>query len=381
LNSHDSGPDGDRDVYDGHANYRDSFAPKPAREVLRSFVRGLLAIGLAATITWVLHKLLHPGQNILLLFTAGFAGFVGLIGGAVGYSWLNGPKDGEQKPWSPLDAVVVAIIVFGFVIPLSIERAQEKRERRARSERTQAATRAHEEAQTRAQEGPAARLRRLGRHAAPGVAPPGFVVQDDGVTVKVTFRGDTSMPIALRRVLRDSHSPGGWRGCSLWTDGNYGEGRFENIVIDPGMTLVFSMYAPCIEEFRGAPLEYRVGEPTMPGRAGDLAWWSESAFVSPAPLEVDFFSPSAVASTASAVPADPEVTAGEMANAGEAAPLASEPETPASEPERKASEPAKSGDVVRCRDSSGATQFTQKYCPPGTTRVDSPDGRRNPLHP
>jgi len=351
-----TGPDEDPSAYDGHANYREQFAPKPPRAVLRSFLRVLLSIGLAVTITWVVHKLLYPGRNILVIFTAGFAGLVGLIGGAFGYSWLNDGADGEQREWSPLDAIAAAIIVFGFAIPLSVERAQEKRERQARTDEREAAIRAHEEAQTRQQDGAVARLRRRGRFAAPGIVPPKFEVRDSGVSVKLTYRGDISMPIALRRVLPDSNSPGGWRGCVLWTDGNYDEGRFDSHIIDPGMTLIFTMYGQCIEEFRGAPLEYRVGEPTMAGEAGDLTWWSESAFASAERRESE--TPGTVAASTVATAQSSQDVAEVNAHAPEAEP--------------PVSKPAASGDVILCRDASGGIQFTQAYCPSGTTRVESP---------
>jgi hypothetical protein len=35
-------------------------------------------------------------------------------------------------------------------------------------------------------------------------------------------------------------------------------------------------------------------------------------------------------------------------------------------------EPASRNQILRCRDASGATQYTQGYCPPGTTRVEMP---------
>jgi hypothetical protein len=28
--------------------------------------------------------------------------------------------------------------------------------------------------------------------------------------------------------------------------------------------------------------------------------------------------------------------------------------------------------ILKCRDASGGIQYTQNYCPPGTTRVDAP---------
>jgi hypothetical protein len=359
-----------RDEYDGHADYRESFAPKPARVVARGFLRGLLAIGLCVTITWVVHKLLYPGPNILVIFTAGFAGLLGLIGGALGFSWMNEDRAGEQKELGFLDTIAVLIFVFAFAVPLSIERAHEKRERRARAAERDVADRAREEAVALRQGEGVAKLRRLGRFAEPGIVPPRFEVRDNGISVTVTFRGDVGTSISLSRVLPDPGSRGGWKGCALWTEGPHGEGHFYGHYINPGMTLHFEMYRECIEEFRGAALEFRVGEPTMEGDAGERAWWSESAFAWPEGREKETFERMAGASARRAEPVEnvsmanrnAVATPNAMATPNEAAATASASASPAAEP---LSTPR----ILRCRDASGAIHYTQAYCPPGTVQL------------
>jgi hypothetical protein len=54
------------DEYAGHANYRDQFAPKPPREVARKYLRVVLSFAIGIASTWIVHKLLHPGQNVVL---------------------------------------------------------------------------------------------------------------------------------------------------------------------------------------------------------------------------------------------------------------------------------------------------------------------------
>jgi hypothetical protein len=207
----------------------------------------------------------------------------------------------------------------------------------------------------------------LGRFAEPGIVPPDFEVSDQGTSVTVTYRGEKSTAISLGRVLRDSQSPGGWKGCALWTGGPHGHGRFYGHYINPGMTLSYSMYEGCIEEFRDAPLEYRVGEPTMEGEAGDRAWWSESAFASPEGREKETHQWLAASRTRM-------VSSPDRGEAGEYRPEQvvrhGVKVEPASETEPLVNEPAGNRDVIKCRDASGAIQFTQTYCPPGTTRVE-----------
>jgi hypothetical protein len=240
-----------RDEYDGHANYRESLAPKPGRVIARGFLRGLLAVGLCVTITWVVHKLLYPGPNILLLFTAGFAGLLGLIGGALGYSWMNKDRAGEHKELGFLDTIVVLIFVIAYLVPLSMERANEKRERRARAAEQNEQARAYQEAVVIREEVAAAELRTEERE-------------------KESF--ERRAGASRRRV---APSPG-----------------------------------------YGAP---------------ENAETAENATV----------------------------------NAPNVAASASTPEIPAAEPIRTAG-------ILRCRDASGAIQYTQGYCPPGTVEVSAP---------
>jgi hypothetical protein len=352
------------DEYDGHANYREQFAPRPAGVVLRNLVRGLLSIAVGITITWVVHKLLYPGPNLLVLFTAGFAGLVGLIGGCISYWLLSRELDDGPRPIGVLDAIAVAIFIFAFVIPLSVERADEKREHQLREAQRRVAERERDEYVAQRKAEAMTKLRRLGRFAEPGIVPPDFEVVDQGSSVSVTNRGEKSTSISLSRVLRDSETPTGWKGCALWTGGPHGHGRYYGHYINPGMTLSFSMYDGCLEEFRDAPLEYRVGEPTMEGEAGDRAWWSESAFASPDGRERETFRRLAESRT----PTEPSPDRGDD---GQYRPEQVERHgvkvESASETEPTASEPAGTRDVIKCRDASGAVQFTQGYCPPGTT--------------
>ncbi len=169
-----------RDEYDGHADYRETFAPKPARVIARSFLRVLLAVGLCVSITWAVHKLLYPGPNIVVLFTAGFAGLLGLLGGAFGYSWMNEDRSGEQKELGALDTIAVLVIGFVFVIPVSIERSNEKRERRARAAEHRAAEWAHGDAVARRQADGSADRMAAGSRGRPDPSPDPIGAQSDG---------------------------------------------------------------------------------------------------------------------------------------------------------------------------------------------------------
>jgi hypothetical protein len=174
--------------------------------------------------------------------------------------------------------------------------------------------------------------------------------------VALTWKGEHRELIALSRVRADPLSPGGWKGCAMWTSGEQTQGRRHNHYLAPGATQTFHLYPECSEEFSSAPLEFRVGDPTIDGPVGSRAWWSQSAISSPDGRERE------TSRYRAATPA-PTVTQHRASRPG-ASVEAVEP--------REAERPAPAGidDVIRCRDASGAIQYTQTQCPPGTTLVE-----------
>jgi hypothetical protein len=174
-----------------------------------------------------------PGPNILLLFTAGFAGLLGLIGGALAYSWMNKDRAGEHKELGFLDTIVVMI----FVIAYLAEQSEQER--------------IHQEA--------------------------------------VVMRGEEAVA-ELRPEGREKES--------------------------------FERRAGASGRRAGASTGY--GAPERDGTAENAT-----------------------------------VTAPNVAASG-------------STPEIPAAEPISAAGILRCRDTSGAIQYTQGYCPPGTVEVYAP---------
>lgn len=274
------------DEYAGHANYRDQFAPKPPREVWRGFLRFFLCVGVGAAITWIVHKAIHPGQNVLVLFTAGFAAIVGLLAACFCYPWLRGTRNLDPRPLGTRDVIAAAFLMFVFAIPFSRDRARDERAAAASRLEAERWERERAEYESRRRQDGMAMLRRLGRYGPPGVGPPDFEVQDSGDHVLMTYRGVKGTSISLSRVIADAWAPGGWRACAMWTEGVH-NGRYYSHYINPQMTLRFDMHRDCIPEFRGAAIEFRVGNPMMEGEAAARAWWSESAFASPGGREAE----------------------------------------------------------------------------------------------
>ena len=355
-------PNENRDAYDGHANYREGLGPKASGEMLRVCVRGLLAIATCIASTWLVYKFMSPESAASRIAGGLFAGLVGLIAGAFCYPWLNGSEPGKSRPWGPRDLIAAAFFVFAYTIPLHLQLDREERERQVRQERQRVEERERDQYHAQRREEGVAKIRRLGRFAEPGVLPPDFLVQDHGTAVKVIYRGEKGTVISLSRVLPDSDSPGGWKGCALWTGGVHGHGRYYGHFIDPGMSLSFSMYDGCVEEFRDAPLEFRVGEPTMEGEAGERAWWSSSAFAMPEGREAETMRRLA------ATRARPEQTPSQVRPATQGEPRGEAAENLVERVEETASANVRS--VVKCRDGAGAIHYTHA-CPPGTTRVDA----------
>ena len=352
------------DGYDGHSNYRDDFEPKPAGEVLRAFVRGLLAIAVCVTTTRLVYTLSAPDSAVTRIIIGLFAGVAGLIAGCLAYPMLHGWRNGESRPWTPLDAVAAAYFVFLFAIPYHLAQQRDQRRELAQLEQERIDRQERARYQERRNADAVDKLRRSGNYAEPGVVPPGLHVVDEGATVTVTNNGDHFADVSLSRVLVDAGSPGGWKGCALWTGGFHNEGRYHGHVLRPGMSLTFSMYGDCIEEFRDAPLEFRVGNPLMSGEAGERAWWSSSAFAFPEGREAETMRRLANARSPGRKPVSTPEPVAQRERSSEVE-IAAE-----AEPELVAKAPATTSDIIKCRDSKGAVQFTQSYCPPGTTRVE-----------
>jgi hypothetical protein len=274
--------------YDGHDDYRAQFAPPTVGALARRFVHGLLAIALGLVVLRLAFNLLHPGRNVLLLFTGGLAVILAIAAAALAHRWLTKPRPEGSSLWLR-EGIVAIVFVVGFLLPVrqnAVERDDQDERQRVQRETAEAE---HERRQEERLEAGMQAMRASNRFAPPGVAPPDFEVVDDGATVRVTYHGTESSSISLARVMEDATQPGGWRGCALWTAGKIGGGRYYSHFVESGMTLTFNMYDDCIAEFRDAPLEFRVGHPELGGERGARAWWSESAFARPEGREWEYW--------------------------------------------------------------------------------------------
>ena len=119
-------------------------------------------------------------------------------------------------------------------------------------------------------------IRGSGAHAPPGVVPPMLRVEDDGVSALVTNTSGSGMNLGLSRVLPGAEA-GTWRHCRMGVaqrlDGVSESPGYYEAAVPEGATFRWVPDRSCTEEFRGAPLEYRVG------RYGTKwnVWWSDSA--------------------------------------------------------------------------------------------------------
>ena len=173
--------------------------------------------------------------------------------------------------------VDIAGLVFwlvGFVIPREYEDYKRKAEEHARTEKAVTEKRTDQIEFNAWLEN----LKTIGQHASPGVVPPMLTVEDNGTTVKVTNIHDKEIVVALARVRQDPAAPGAWKGCGMYTDSppGLGGGRFYHYTLSPKDHLTFSTHENCASAFLEAPIEYRLGR-----RAGNIGWWSDSAFAKP----------------------------------------------------------------------------------------------------
>lgn len=280
---------GSPDDYDGHADYLEEFRPPTPLQRVRRILAGLLAIAIGVTVTRLVFVLMDDGTAVMSIFAGIVAFIVGLVGGAFGYSWLAGKKGDEERTGWTRELIAAAFFVLAFVLPVKHNANQRviEHQRQMEQARRQEAER-DALLKARMDKGLEA-MRADGRHAPPGVVPPGFEVADRGASVVVTNVGTASTDISLSRVIEDASAPSGWRGCSLYTAGPHGNGRFYGHYINPGMSLTFEMYGDCLVEFRTAPLEYRVSRPDLEGDRGIQAWWSDSAMAKPEGREAEFW--------------------------------------------------------------------------------------------
>lgn len=175
-----------------------------------------------------------------------------------------------------IDIAAVVFVLFGYVIPEYRADVQQKTEERARVVRL----RAEDEADKIEFNAWLAAMKQSTNHGPPGEVPPMLTVKDDGTTVRVQNNLDHSINVALARVREDSNSPGGWKGCGLYTDD--GGGRKYSWVIAPKQSITYVTWQECGAAYRDAPIEYRVGK-----RPPESGWWSDSAFAKQEGREFD----------------------------------------------------------------------------------------------
>jgi hypothetical protein len=97
-------------------------------------------------------------------------------------------------------------------------------------------------------------------------------VDDATREVEVTNTTGEWLAVALARVRPGDQ--GDWRACPLLTVGEISD--YYRFAIGPGHTTRYAPVPACAAEFDGAPLEFRVGEPSS-----KVGWWSDSAFTHP----------------------------------------------------------------------------------------------------
>ena len=175
-----------------------------------------------------------------------------------------------------IDIAATLFVVFGHVIPTHRAEVEQKTEEQARAVRLKAA----DEASKIKLDAWLTEMKQAGNHGPPGQVPPMLTVEDDGTTVRVQNDSDRGIRIALARVREDSTVPGGWKGCGMYTTDGGGGKYFW--IIDSNKSITYVTREPCAPQFRGAPIEYRVGE-----RPPENGWWSDSAFAKPEGREDD----------------------------------------------------------------------------------------------
>lgn len=113
-------------------------------------------------------------------------------------------------------------------------------------------------------------------HGSPGVVPPMLKVEDNGASIQVQNFAEKRVSLALGRVRQDPTAPGGWKRCGAYVDRPHS--RPSGVSLNPGEMATYRLYENCAEEFKSAPIEYRVGGRRGMYSSDEIGWWSDSAF-------------------------------------------------------------------------------------------------------
>jgi hypothetical protein len=235
----------------------------------------LIGVGVALATFQLLLELIR-----LWIGTELFGGYIFGLGalilsGAVGLGFAVFALT-RRNPKYRLTVDIAGIVfwIVAFVIPMQYRGYTQQAEEQARAEKAVMEGQAYQIKFNAWLEN----MKKTGQHGPPGVVPPMLSVQDQGTTVKVMNILDKEIVITLARVRQDPTAPGGWKGCGMYTDSppGMGGGRFYHYTLSPKDHLTFSTHENCASAFLETPIEYRVGR-----RAGDIGWWSNSAFAKP----------------------------------------------------------------------------------------------------
>lgn len=239
-----------------------------------------LGVGLAAysfVAAWMKARFNAPdAQGIVIVLAAGIAG----LAAGIAYSIWADSREGRQRLLAY--AIGVAVVWFGFLVPLGRSRAPAippvtttaaprptPIATPTRAERAAAAAAEREARATLVEH-----LRDNGAHGPLGVVPPVLQVRPARHETAVTNLTDVLLFVELARVIEEPAGSGRYKACELYADPGRRRGRYDGI--KPHETVRFRLMVTCASSFAEAPIEYRVGR-----SADEVAWWSDTALASP----------------------------------------------------------------------------------------------------
>ena len=161
---------------------------------------------------------------------------------------------------------VVALFVFGFLMPVGEQQAANAK---AREERARVIAQ-FESRMDRARAKWVADVRAAGAWGAPGTEPPMLKVIDEGASVTITNVIDIDIPcVNLARIYHDSSPGDGYFRCEMKRERDNVACR----TLPPGGSHTYALRSGAENECRNGKLEYRIGKYTDP----EPTWWTSTA--------------------------------------------------------------------------------------------------------
>lgn len=233
---------------------------------------GLVELSVAFGVGWLVdYQFYEAVRNGHELSVAGvFVFLLALCAGVVAaiiFFWIVHARS-NFKTWLILNVLVIGAIAIWLVRPLAQKDA-------LRQERVAAQHQVEIDSDKRY----AAWVEQLKistNHGPPGAVPPMLKVEDDGTTIQVQNLAEKRVSLALGRVRQDPTAPDGWKWCGAYADRP--PSRPSAVDLNPGEMAIFRLYENCAEEFKSAPIEYRVGGWRWINSSDEIGWWSDSAF-------------------------------------------------------------------------------------------------------